>query len=96
MVIADMLKNVPMFKKLDARIKVHESAHLFNRHSLTIQLFSLFISVVLIQGKSTSIGVGRGRGVGMHGRVNFYEKSTSIGVGRGRGVGMRGRVNFSD
>ena len=38
MVIPDMLKNAPMFKKLDARIKVCESAHLFNGHSLTIQL----------------------------------------------------------
>ncbi|XP_078442591.1 small nuclear ribonucleoprotein SmD3b-like [Wolffia australiana] len=41
MVIPDMLKNAPMFKKLDARIK----------------------------GKSSNIGVGRGRAVGMRGRA---------------------------
>ncbi|XP_043808861.1 small nuclear ribonucleoprotein SmD3b isoform X2 [Manihot esculenta] len=41
MVIPDMLKNAPMFKRLDARIK----------------------------GKSTSLGVGRGRSVAMRAKA---------------------------
>ncbi|KAH9608645.1 hypothetical protein KSS87_012826 [Heliosperma pusillum] len=43
MIIPDMLKNAPMFKRLDARIK----------------------------GKSTSLGVGRGRAVAMRAKASF-------------------------
>jgi len=54
MVIPDILKHAPMFKRLDARIK----------------------------GKSSSLGVGRGRGA-MRGKP---------AAGPGRGTGGRGAV----
>ncbi|KAH7567028.1 hypothetical protein JRO89_XS07G0008400 [Xanthoceras sorbifolium] len=56
MVIPDMLKNAPMFKRLDARIK----------------------------GKSSSIGVGRGRAVAM--------RAKAAAAGRGAAPGGRGAV----
>lgn len=70
MVIPDMLKNAPMFKRLDARIKVW--FHDYLPSLLITKLFylisqSLFSSV---KGKGASIGVGRGRAVGMRARVS--------------------------
>ncbi|KAL9244806.1 hypothetical protein vseg_018532 [Gypsophila vaccaria] len=53
MIIPDMLKNAPMFKRLDARIK----------------------------GKSTSLGVGRGRAVAMRAKA-----TAGRGGPTGRGV----------
>ncbi|KAL8158857.1 hypothetical protein V2J09_000394 [Rumex salicifolius] len=52
MIIPDMLKNAPMFKRLDARIK----------------------------GKSTALGVGRGRAVAMRGKTPAAGRG---GPGRG-------------
>ncbi|RZC67365.1 hypothetical protein C5167_011040 [Papaver somniferum] len=54
-VIPDMLKNAPMFKRLDARIK----------------------------GKGSSLGVGRGRAVGMRARAASTGRGAPPGAGRG-------------
>ncbi|OMO91445.1 hypothetical protein CCACVL1_07113 [Corchorus capsularis] len=64
MVIPDMLKNAPMFKRLDAKIK----------------------------GKSSSLGVGRGRAVAMRAKLpnsNYFIDLQAQAAGRGttgRGV----------
>ncbi|KAA3467152.1 small nuclear ribonucleoprotein Sm D3 [Gossypium australe] len=58
MVIPDMLKNAPMFKRLDAKIK----------------------------GKSSSLGVGRGRAVAMRAKVSSSAQAAGRGTTAGRGA----------
>jgi small nuclear ribonucleoprotein D3 len=73
MVIPDMLKNAPMFKRLDARIKVSFGfevirffyiVHCFN--------FSDLCFLNFLKGKGAALGVGRGRAVAMRAKVIFF------------------------
>ena len=71
MVIPDMLKNAPMFKRLESRIKV---PFLYMSLSLFFQLPSLVfwhISIDFVKGKGSALGVGRGRAVAMRARVSY-------------------------
>lgn len=69
MVIPDMLKNAPMFKRLDARIKVHNVPSSLSNSRLCILVFLIFI-FERMQGKGSALGVGRGRAVAMRARVS--------------------------
>jgi len=65
MIIPAMLKNAPMFKHLEARIKVYTDIHRSLSHYLECFVILLIFPWNIVQGKSTAVGVGRGRAVAM-------------------------------
>lgn len=78
MVIPDMLKNAPMFKRLEARIKVHNyillrDIILFVLSCIVYLFADIFIST--LKGKGSALGVGRGRAVAMRARVSCSSRS---------------------
>lgn len=74
MVIPDMLKNAPMFKRLEARIKVPIYCTLACFFILTLLFLMLLIVIyfLIMKGKGSSLGVGRGRAVAMRARVRSF------------------------
>jgi len=71
MIIPDMLKNAPMFKRLEARIKVCADFLLSVSHYLRYYVILLIFPLNIVQGKSTALGVGRGRAVAMRAKVTI-------------------------
>jgi small nuclear ribonucleoprotein D3 len=80
MIIPDMLKNAPMFKRLEARIRVTHHFFVFPFFFSNFILFG-FLFVIYIffnifqKGKGSALGVGRGRAVAMRARVSFDSPS---------------------
>lgn len=76
MVIPDMLKNAPMFKRLDARIKVGYFLSFFVEILFfsTDSEFVCYFCVISVKGKGSALGVGRGRAVAMRARVSISSK----------------------
>lgn len=73
--IPDMLRNAPMFKRLESRIKVLSpymlSSFLFQFCLLiSFNFVCSFVWCDFVKGKGSSIGVGRGRAVAMRARVS--------------------------
>lgn len=68
-----MLKNAPMFK--DVRGKVYFLTVMDNIKTHLCFIYMEANNILLtcsMQGKSSSLGVGRGRGVAMRGRVSSF------------------------
>ncbi|KAE8731426.1 Small nuclear ribonucleoprotein Sm D3 [Hibiscus syriacus] len=81
MVIPDMLKNAPMFKRLDAKIKVHILASLLFTNSIRLIGYFLTSFYNFVKGKSSSLGVGRGRAVAMRAKAQAAGRGTTSGRG---------------
>lgn len=72
MVIPDMLKNAPMFKRLDARVKVPCYFQVLKNSIFdSLLCFCILYFLNLLKGKGASLGVGRGRAVAMRAKVFF-------------------------
>lgn len=96
MVIPDMLKNAPMFKRLDAKIKVgmhvlvsclspghfHFQENKRGEMHVFVLLYSSFF-LGFLKGKGAALGVGRGRAAAMRARVRFCYATLLINNGNG-------------
>ncbi|RVW48219.1 Small nuclear ribonucleoprotein SmD3b [Vitis vinifera] len=86
MVIPDMLKNAPMFKRLDARVKVLLMQMLIMSYFL-VSCLNIHLIFLLLEGQGSALGVGRGRAVAMRARA----QAAGRGAPPGRGVAPPGR-----
>lgn len=68
-----MLKNAPMFKRLDARIKVPYRFEVIRISWVTPYFtFSDLCLLNFLKGKGAALGVGRGRAVAMRAKVILF------------------------
>lgn len=97
MIIPDMLKNAPMFKRLDAKIKVQYFPPSLFVLKMSQTLFSHVLKFVAWDSEALYHGRTMGTFVGLLINITVFnvqgKGSSGVGVGRGRASTMQAKVS---